>query len=836
MQKRIIGLIGLFVLWSSIAEASIAFLPRYTGDISGRYNSGGRDKTSLTCAQKGKVNKPSNPCRTCVNEYAGCCDYIGCSTATGCYPFDSAYASANKCTLGGGSCYDSQTKKLTYKSCFAKTCTDMGYYPPNAVSSKESQGQTCSKNGKIGSDGDCYTCSCPSSWSNCMCSSGGSYSYCSDYCKSGISSIRYILDLDICLSTNSTGTYMGTSYNINKCQVGYYKNSSGSYYYSQSCEACPVGTYKNTANGDGISSCKSCPSGTYSGSGASECRKCSAGSYQPLTGQSKCLSCTSITNAQAINGVTGATKFSSACKCKTGYSWNGNETSPSCTQSCTSVQCNSSEYPYTSNTGNSGVKYYATCNAVNCNNEGYIDRYKATTCNEGYKLSSGKCIVKTCEEMGYLTSQPLEQTCSTITLNNGKNCYTNCKIIQNEFCASSGKELALEVTITADGDEILLDGGVEDGSYMIDWGDGNTELFEFNPFHSYDTGKYCLRIIPEETGKIYIYFDYNFLDDSSISIKNLDLSGLYALRLAGSTFCPITGTIPNLPSDLTKGNSLFSNCSGISGNIPSLPSGLTDADRMFAETGITGITGELPSSIISAKEMFYGSNLNGTIPELPPCLKDGRKMFANTNVSGILPKMPEYIRKRTQFYNLSGYPNNSVCMNNGLVENYCPRCSSSLTTNCTEGEKYSPYSRCYYGIFGTDYEEGKFSQQEPVWGWWTQSSRPDVVGESACVGSMLHIDIFGQGIGTLGVLCLNKTCNHTIESFCESLDPKNYDYEGFERYREDYIKCFVKNPSYASIVALTPQNEYINKNIDCKGSMYSGTGNQYNYENIGCEN
>lgn len=65
MQKRIIELIGLFVLWSSIAEASIAFLPRYTGDISGRYNSGGRDKTSLTCAQKGMYDKPTDPCKVC---------------------------------------------------------------------------------------------------------------------------------------------------------------------------------------------------------------------------------------------------------------------------------------------------------------------------------------------------------------------------------------------------------------------------------------------------------------------------------------------------------------------------------------------------------------------------------------------------------------------------------------------------------------------------------------------------------------------------------------------------------------------------------------------------
>ena len=91
MQKRILGLIGIIVLWSNLAEASIVSLPRYTGDISSRYNEANIGKTEkLSCAERGKVDKPSDSCQKCVNEYAGCCDYIECSTASNCYKYTSA--------------------------------------------------------------------------------------------------------------------------------------------------------------------------------------------------------------------------------------------------------------------------------------------------------------------------------------------------------------------------------------------------------------------------------------------------------------------------------------------------------------------------------------------------------------------------------------------------------------------------------------------------------------------------------------------------------------------------------------------------------------------------
>ena len=101
MQKRIIGIIFLgLCFFIGRAEAGIISLPRVIGDMSSRYNdtNGGiREPVKLSCAARGKVDKPNDSCQKCVNEYAGCCDYIECSTASNCYKYTSADAEKYTC-------------------------------------------------------------------------------------------------------------------------------------------------------------------------------------------------------------------------------------------------------------------------------------------------------------------------------------------------------------------------------------------------------------------------------------------------------------------------------------------------------------------------------------------------------------------------------------------------------------------------------------------------------------------------------------------------------------------------------------------------------------------
>lgn len=81
MQKHYVRFSWIYALCITLlsaysANAALHYLPRYQTNLSGRENTGGRDKTNLSCSQKGMVDKPTDPCQICQGAVGDCCASI----------------------------------------------------------------------------------------------------------------------------------------------------------------------------------------------------------------------------------------------------------------------------------------------------------------------------------------------------------------------------------------------------------------------------------------------------------------------------------------------------------------------------------------------------------------------------------------------------------------------------------------------------------------------------------------------------------------------------------------------------------------------------------------
>ncbi len=420
MQKRIIELIGLFVLWSSIAEASIAFLPRYTGDISGRYNSGGRDKTSLTCAQKGMYDKPTDSCKVCQGAVGDCCASISCSTSSECYQYSAAdankYICSESCTDGNGVHYKDCKFNLTCADVYGLTSIEANPYISAGFSCSQTR-TTCTIMGT--SLGPCtqYSVVNGGSSSGGLVSGGSVGGFVPSIGGSlggslgGIgSSDRQSITCYTCLCPAGTTSEPEEG---KECTVSHQVGNSKCYTceenicplgtYGEDCTPCPVGSYSDTV---GASSCKDCPAGYKSKSGVTgatsmeaACEPCPEGTYKTTVGSGSCTPCP--TGYVAISGVTGATSMAQAC-----------------TKAC--IKCSTAMYPLLTCPSHAVCE---ECTPKNC--EDNTTRYKISYCEDGYKQSGTSCVAKTCEELGYLSSIPSGQNCTPISTTAGT-CYTNC--------------------------------------------------------------------------------------------------------------------------------------------------------------------------------------------------------------------------------------------------------------------------------------------------------------------------------------------------------------------------------------------------------------------------
>ena len=290
MQKRILGLIGIIVLWSNLAEASIVSLPRYTGDISSRYNEANIGKTEkLSCAERGKVDKPSDSCQKCVNEYAGCCDYIECSTASNCYQYTSEdakkYTCSERCTDRSGTHYKTCKYRLTCADVNGLTLIEANPYISAGFSCSQTRA-TCTVLGTV--LGPCAHSSVVNGGS----SSGG------------------------LVSGGSVGGFVpsiGGSLGGSLGGIGSSDRQSITCYMCR----CPIGTSTSPEAGKecrvshqvGNMKCYTCgcPAGTY----GEDCKACPAGSYSSTTGASTCRECPAGYGSKT--GVTGATSQEAAC-------------------------------------------------------------------------------------------------------------------------------------------------------------------------------------------------------------------------------------------------------------------------------------------------------------------------------------------------------------------------------------------------------------------------------------------------------------------------------------------------------------------------------------------
>ena len=436
------------------ANAALHYLPRYQANLSGRENTGGRDKTNLSCSQKGMYTKPSDSCSICIGEDQGCCASIECNKTKGCYAYDSDYADQNSCTLQGDSCYDTATHKTWYKTCVPETC--MTEDNKDYLISHNSPGSTSCEEVTPG----CWWCKCPEDWwLQEKCSSISRYTdgaawtkFCyplwdstekqrymlecaAGYylvnenngcwhclqCPSGKTSKPGAVGAESCKTCSAGYGYEGDP--DKPCPSGTFSTKCGeckkcTLYQGwtakkdapeattsreEACEKCPLGTYRELK----AEECQPCPAGYEPRKGASTgayllkaaCTVCPEGTYKASSGTEACTPCP--TGTVAISGVTGATSQAQACG-----------------KDC--IKCSTATYPLLTCPSHAVCE---ECTPKNC--EDNSTRYKISYCEEGYKQSGNSCIAKTCEELGYLSSIPEGMTCTPITTTAGR-CYTNC--------------------------------------------------------------------------------------------------------------------------------------------------------------------------------------------------------------------------------------------------------------------------------------------------------------------------------------------------------------------------------------------------------------------------
>ena len=674
MQKRILGLIGIIVLWSNLAEASIVSLPRYTGDISSRYNEANIGKTEkLSCKERGKVDKPSDSCQKCVNEYAGCCDYIECSTASNCYKYTSEdakkYTCSERCTDRSGT---------HYKTCkYRLTCADFKELTQIETTPYTSAGFECWQT--------FYSCAIQgTSLGVCV------FGSIADGALGGISSgDKQSITCYMCRCPIGTSTSPEAG---KSCTVSHQVGNSKCYTcgcpagtYGEDCKACPAGSYSSTA---GASTCRGCPAGYGSKTGVTgatsqeaACSICPQGTYKANIGLGSCTPCP--TGYDAIAGVTGATSVTQACA-----------------RSC--VPCDRASYPLSSCPAHAICE---ECTPKYCDNT--AKSYKITSCEEGYALSGNACVENKIEYTGAIKFVVDTSLGKLLSFNVGNATNINFNINwgdetqENIFSsgtvshtyASSGK-----YTITIEGNlpemkEITTKNVVELKQLNL----STVKAFKFtfagqknltgtipelpdsltngsNMFMDCSGLTGSIPALPDSlTNGSWMFFDCRSLTGMTSHISTSLTDGSWMFYGCSK----LTGTIPPLPDSLKNGENMFSSCSGLTGmtshistsltdgsymfygcsgltgTIPALPDSLTDGGGMFRNcSSLTGMTSHISTSLTNGSMMFEGcSSLTGTIPELPQAMTDGGYMFNGcSSLTGTIPELPDSLTTGTYMF------------------------------------------------------------------------------------------------------------------------------------------------------------------------------------------
>ena len=392
MQKHLIlGVCCSLFIFLSTVQAAVVSLPRYTGDLSGRENTGGRDKTNLSCSQKGMYAKPTDPCKVCQGAVGDCCSSISCSTTSGCYQYSAAdankYTCSESCTDGNGTHYKSCTRTLTCGDVNGLTTEEANPYISAGFSCSQTR-TTCTIMGT--SLGPCIQSSVVSGGSLTGGVSGGSLTGgVSGGISTGVNKQSVICYTCICPDGMSSTGGSGCSLALNVGEIACYQ-----------CE-CPDGTYSSEG------SCIPCPEGLYGSGGI--CTPCSAGTYSDTTGATKCTPCPA---GYSSKNVTGATSLEDACTpCPTGtYKTTSGSGScfpcpadynpisgvtgatsleEACVKPC--VGCSTATYPLLTCPSHAVCE---ECTPKNC--EDNTTRYKISYCENGYTLSGNSCILGKC--------------------------------------------------------------------------------------------------------------------------------------------------------------------------------------------------------------------------------------------------------------------------------------------------------------------------------------------------------------------------------------------------------------------------------------------------------
>ncbi len=258
---------------------------------------------------------------------------------------------------------DSTQKCVSYR-CQSKSCSEMGY------STSCSSGYTASSTGITGSDGACVTCpaaACPSGYSTSTTSCGSGY------------------------TLETSGTSAGKA--CGKCVAS----------------SCPSGYTAGLTCGTGYTA------ETNGKSGSQNCVKCTAapctatGNYKNLGTTRPSCSTLSEWYVKAVGQSGNATCY--ACVCD-GSTFGGG--------GCCSggkVTCGGTEGPCVECCNDSGCSGGKKCVSGSCVTPSCPSGYSTsvTSCSSGYKLETngssagkacGKCVQKSCSEMGYSTSCP----------------------------------------------------------------------------------------------------------------------------------------------------------------------------------------------------------------------------------------------------------------------------------------------------------------------------------------------------------------------------------------------------------------------------------------------
>ena len=623
MQKHLIlGVCCSLFIFLSTVQAAVVSLPRYTGDLSGRFNDGGRDETNIGCSQKGMYAKPTDPCQICQGAVGDCCTSISCSTSSECYQYSAADASkyicSGMCTDGNGTHYKTCKYRLTCADVNGLTSIEANPYISAGFSCSQTR-TTCTIMGT--SLGSCTQSSVVNGGS----SSGGLVSGGSvgGFVPSiggslggslgGIgSSDRQSITCYICLCPAGTtsepeegktctptvqhGNITCYSCEDNICPLGT---------YGEDCTPCPTGTYSNMV---GASTCKDCPAGYKSKSGvtgatsqAAACEICPEGTYKTNIGPGSCTSCP--TGYVAISGVTGATSMAQAC-----------------TKAC--IKCSTAMYPLLTCPSHAVCE---ECTPKNC--EDNTTRYKISYCEDGYKQSGTSCVAKTCEELGYLSSIPSGQNCTPITTTAGR-CYTNCSNQYStcqEWLDGTGHNA---IVVTGGFASIAKEGKYDEILYSSD----DTIETEYNvPLLKHNVTIAPASIYEQESGGLCksavksLSFGNFIANASTIKIIGTQLyvgdtlesnGGLFKISLSDDSSLQANGLINAISGsiDITGGK--------IIGNIPDITIQNSNYVNLESDTSnnyfegiyITGENSSLSATIVDVDEvnLYQGASLNLT--------------------------------------------------------------------------------------------------------------------------------------------------------------------------------------------------------------------------------